>query len=192
MAAGRIAFWLGLVIGTVIAPAILGINLGLIIATLLVGFLVLSFALRGYIENFAAGLVLQARRPFRPDHLISVNEYHGEVREINNRIVVVYAWDGRRLYLPSKAVLDSVIVNHTVRGQRRTRLDVGVAYDSDLAEARRVLLEATSNIEGVLSNPPTRSARDEVRRFLDQLFGPFLPQASDHCRFRTPRSGGLR
>lgn len=68
--------------------------------------------------------------------------------------MVVDTWDGRRLYLPSKVVLDSVIVNHTVRGQRRTTLDVGVAYDSYLAEAQRVLLEATSSIEGVFPNPP--------------------------------------
>jgi small-conductance mechanosensitive channel len=68
--------------------------------------------------------------------------------------VVVDTWDGRRLFIPSKAVLDSVIINHTIRGQRRTTLDVGVAYDSDLAEAQRVLLEATSSVEGVFSNPP--------------------------------------
>jgi small-conductance mechanosensitive channel len=78
--AGRIAFWIGLIVGTVLSLTILGVNLGPLIATLVVVFLVLAFALRGYIENFAAGLVLQARRPFRPGHLVSVNEFHGEVR----------------------------------------------------------------------------------------------------------------
>lgn len=151
---GQIAFWIGLTLGTVLALTVLGVNLGPLIATLVVVFLVLAFALRGYVENLAAGLVLQARRPFRPGHLVSLNEYHGTVREINNRTVVVDSWDGRRLFIPSKAVLDSVIINHTIRGQRRTTLDVGVAYDSDLGEAQRVLLEATTSYEGVYSNPP--------------------------------------
>jgi small-conductance mechanosensitive channel len=50
-------------------------------------------------------------------------------------------------------VLDNPIVNYTAKGRRRTTLEIGVAYDADLDKARGVLLDALTNVDGVLDGP---------------------------------------
>jgi small-conductance mechanosensitive channel len=51
-------------------------------------------------------------------------------------------------------VIKSPIVNHTQRGRRRTTVQIGVAYGTDLDRATQVLVEAVSAVDGVLDSPP--------------------------------------
>ena len=72
---------------------------------------------------------------------------------MNSRTVIVDTPDGRRVHLPNRQVLDREIVNLTVRGRRRTTLEVGVEYDTDLGDARQVILGAITGLDEVLDDP---------------------------------------
>ena len=63
------------------------------------------------------------------------------------------SFDGERVVIPSSMVMNDVIVNHTATPTRRTVLQLGVGYGTDLRRAQEVVVAATSIVDGVLDEP---------------------------------------
>jgi small-conductance mechanosensitive channel len=158
---GRIASWAVMILGIIVALVILGFDMAPVVLVLLLiaGVLVLSG--KGILENFAAGMLLQIRGPFRIGDRIEAKGYVGTVREINARAVIIDTGDRRTVHVPNKEVLDDPIVNYTEHPERRSDLEVGVAYDTDLTQGRHLLVEATQSVDGVFEEPTPQAYIDE-------------------------------
>ncbi|MEA2000324.1 MAG: mechanosensitive ion channel family protein, partial [Actinomycetota bacterium] len=115
--------------------------------------IVLALGLRPLFENFAAGVTLQTRRPFEPGDQVSLVGTEGIVREVTTRTVLVETLAGEYVYVPNRAVLDNPIVNYTAGDTRRSILDVGLEYSTDLAHAATVIQRALSETPGVKDDP---------------------------------------
>ncbi|OWY60433.1 hypothetical protein B7486_69210, partial [cyanobacterium TDX16] len=139
--------------GLVYSLSALGVRIGPLLGALgIVGF-ALAFALQDIIENFVAGLLLQVRRPFLPGEQITTGDFEGRVEDVNARAVVLQTPDGERVVVPAGDVLAHPIVNLTRNGVRRTTLEIGVDYDTDLEHAREVMLEAAAATAEVRADP---------------------------------------
>jgi small-conductance mechanosensitive channel len=134
--------------------SVLGVRLGPLFGALGIGGLAVAFAAQSILANFLASIILQVRRPFRRGDQISTNDCEGVVEEVNFRTVRLRTYAGERVMVPCADVLSNPITNHTTLGRRRTTLDIGVGYDTDLEECRRVLLHAAHTAEGVHEKPP--------------------------------------
>jgi len=155
-AGSRIAFY-AIAFYTVGASlGILGFEVIPLVSMLGVATIVLALGLRPLIENFAAGITLQTRRPFEPGDQVSLLDNEGTVRDVNARTVVVETLDGEMVHIPNRTILDNAIVNFTAVESRRSTLDVGLAYDTDLERAEAVMREAVGDTPGVLSDPSVR------------------------------------
>lgn len=150
---GRSVGGLVVVIGFVYALQVLGVRLAPLLGALGIGGLALAFAAQSILENVFASMLLQSRRPFRLGDQIATNEIEGTVEDVNFRTVVLRTYQGEKVLVPCSLVLNAPITNFTVKGTRRTTLEVGVAYGTDLATAQRVLLEALTSVDGVRSQP---------------------------------------
>jgi small-conductance mechanosensitive channel len=150
---GRFVSSIAIVAGLIYALAALGIRLGALVGALGIGGLAIAFAAQSILANFLASVILQVRRPFRRGDQIATNDCEGTVEDVNFRTVVLRTYGGQRVMVPCADVLGKPIVNHTVAGRRRTTLDVGVAYDSDLDLTRQVLLDAVRRVDGVREQP---------------------------------------
>jgi small-conductance mechanosensitive channel len=151
---GRIAGWTVVLLGVVLALSILGVNMApvVLIALLIAAFVILSG--RSLIENWAAGLLLQARGPFRPGDRIDSVGYSGFVEETNARSVVMRTGDGQIVHIPNAEVLGNPLVNRTGHeGRRRSSLRFGVAYGTDIGVSARLLTDAAVSIEDVHHDP---------------------------------------
>lgn len=156
----RVAGWCVLIVGVILALAVLGVDMApVVLVLLLIGGLLLMSG-KGILENFAAGLILQTRGPFHVGDRIEARGYVGTVRAINARAVVVDTGDRRTVHVPNTEVLENPIVNYTEHPERRSDLEVGVAYDTDLTEARRLLVDAAKSVDGVHRDPPPRAYID--------------------------------
>ena len=149
----RFVAYLAVAAGVVFALGVLGVRLGPLVGALGIGGLAVAFAAQSILANFLASVILQLRRPFRGGDQITSDGCEGTVEEINFRTVILRTYDGQRVLVPCSSVLSNPIVNHTRFGRRRTSLDVGVAYDTDLEAARKVLHDALVDVEGVMSKP---------------------------------------
>ncbi|HEX2275055.1 MAG TPA: mechanosensitive ion channel domain-containing protein [Acidimicrobiales bacterium] len=134
--------------------ALLGLRVGPLFGALGIGGLAVAFAAQSILANFLAAIILQVRKPFRRGDQISTNDCEGTVEGINFRTVALRTYDGERVMVPCADVLSRPIVNHTTLGRRRTTLEVGVAFDTDLEKARKLLLDRVQHTDGVLERPP--------------------------------------
>ncbi len=147
--------------GIVYALLVLQVRLGPLLGAIGLGGLAVAFAAQSILSNVFASILLRTRRPFKRGDQVSLGEsesaIEGTVEEVNFRTVSLRTFDGERALVPCATVLDNTITNLTARGRRRTTLEVGVAYETDLAQAVEVLEPATQAVEGVLDTPPVRA-----------------------------------
>ena len=154
---GRMAAGIVFILGVVYTMSRLGVSIAPLLGALgLIG-LALAFAFQDILENFIAGILMSLRRPFNEGDQIKTGDIEGTVQDITLRSVTLRAYNGVRIYVPNAMVWKSPIFNHTELGSRRTTLTVGVAYDTDLDAAQRVLVETMASVDGVLSEPPPRA-----------------------------------
>ena len=150
---GRLIGYVIVSFGLVYALDSLNIRVAPVLGALgIVGF-ALAFALKDILENFVAGILLQLRRPFTAGDQILSFGHEGTVLSIDARTVTIRTPDGDTVLLPSAEVMKHAIVNHTRNGSRRTTIEVGVAYDTDLDHARTIASAAASSVDGVLDVP---------------------------------------
>jgi small-conductance mechanosensitive channel len=151
---GRITGWAIVFLGVVLALAILGVDMApVVLGVVLIGaFLLLSG--KSFIENWAAGILLQARAPYHPGDRIKTQGYIGTVELTNSRSVVLRQGDGQIIHIPNVEVLQNPLTNQTGdEGGRRCSLEFGVAVGTDLDAAERILVESAVTTPGVRSEP---------------------------------------
>lgn len=145
--------WALYILGTTMALNQIGFNLTAFLTGLgILGFTV-GFAIQDVSKNFIAGLLLLIEQPFDIGDGIEVAGYSGTVLDVDLRATELKAWDGRVILIPNSDVFTNSIVNYTKATHRRLELAIGVAYDTDLDNARQVALDAISGIDGVLPDP---------------------------------------
>jgi len=129
------------------------LRLGDLVATLGLSTVAIGFAFADIFKNFFAGILLLVNEPFRIGDQIVVGTFEGTVEQIDLRFTVLHTYRGERLLIPNAIVFTSAVQINTAYGKRRTDLEVGVVYGSDLAATRSALARAIASVEGVLSEP---------------------------------------
>jgi small-conductance mechanosensitive channel len=149
----KVAGWAVIVLAIVLALPFVGIDTGPVIIVFLLLAALAALSGRVLLENLGAGVILQGEATFEPGDQIVTNECVGTVVEVSSRSVKIEAIDGRRFVVPNLSVLGGPIVNLTARADRRSELLVGLKYGTDLDAAHDILLTATRDAAGVLSEP---------------------------------------
>ena len=153
----RLVGYLLFLIGLFYALTSLGVQVGPLIGAIGLGGLVLALALQKLVENFFSGLILQARRPFRVGDTVLLGDHLGVATDIDSRTTVLRGLDGSAVRVPNSEVAAGPIVNLTNEELRRSELEVGVAYDTNLQAATECLLEALDQVERVSADPPAQA-----------------------------------
>jgi small-conductance mechanosensitive channel len=152
---GRLAQWTTILIG-------LFISLSIVIPTLKAGDLIqllgisgvaIGFAFRDILQNFLAGILILLTEPFQLDDQIVFKDFEGTVENIQTRATTIRTYDGRRIVIPNSELFTNSITVNTAFENRRLEYDVGIGYGDDIDEARRLILEAIHETEGVLQEP---------------------------------------
>ena len=150
---GRMVGYLVFLVGFIYALESLGVQIGPVLGALGIAGIALAFALKDILENFVAGVLLQLQRPFTYGDQVAINDHEGTVHEIDTRLVTLVTPAGETVKIPSATVIKSDINNYTQQGGRRTSLPVGVAYGTDLRQAKEVLERAVASADGVRGKP---------------------------------------
>lgn len=151
---GRLASYVIVVFGFVYALGQVGVSVGPLLGALGVVGLALAFAFQDILENFIAGILMVLRRPFTVGDQITTNDYSGTVEDVTLRSMALRTYAGERVHVPNAMIWKNPIVNHTELGDRRTTLEVGVAYDTDLDHAATVMADAVAGVEGLAVDRP--------------------------------------
>lgn len=134
-----------------------GFGLSVILLSVVVG-----FALKDLIENFAAGVLIMATRPFQPGDWISVAGSEGQVSEVGWRGTFVEAFDGRRFIIPNSDIITNVVTNNSIGGRLRTTLNFSVGLRDDLTRVEELVHGVLKDTAGVANEPPPRVLIDSL------------------------------
>ncbi|MBE9190237.1 mechanosensitive ion channel family protein [Gloeocapsopsis crepidinum LEGE 06123] len=129
------------------------LRLGDIIGLLGLSSVAFGFAFQDIFKNFLAGVLLLLNEPFRLGDQIIVNGSEGTVEDITIRSTQIKTYQGERVLIPNAIVFTSSVQVLTAMPHRRTDLELGVDYNTDLASAIDLLLETVKQVKGVLPSP---------------------------------------
>jgi small conductance mechanosensitive channel len=136
----------------------LGANLNSAVAVLGAGALAIGFALQGSLANFAAGILLVIFRPFTIGHFVDAGGEKGTVEEITLFTTRIITPDNRAVIIPNAKLTADNVINYSVKGTRRVDMVVGIAYESDVARAKEIILDELAKDERVLADPAPKVA----------------------------------
>lgn len=146
--------YIGIVIAAMFAFSHLGVqleNLALVAGALSVG---IGFGLQSIVSNFVSGLILLAERPIRTGDWVVVDGEHGTVRKINVRSTEIQTFDRATMIVPNSNLISGVVKNWVLNDNTgRIVIPVGVDYDSDPDQVRKILLECVRTSSHVLAYP---------------------------------------
>ena len=104
-----------------------------IVALLGAAGLAIGLALQGTLSNFAAGIMLIVRRPFKQGDFIEVAGTMGTVKEISVFTTELSSLDNLQLIVPNGQIWGSTITNYSIYDKRRLDLRFCVAYETDVS-----------------------------------------------------------
>lgn len=122
------------------------------VATLGVGSLAVALAAQAVLGDLIAGFFVLLDQRYRiGDRIELVDErVIGDVMDIGLRTTRLLTMDHRVVIVPNSMIAGRLVINHAYPDPKlRVDLPIGVAYGSDIALVKRVLIEAMSNVEGV-------------------------------------------
>lgn len=118
----------------------------------------ISIALKDLLANMAAGMLLLWDKSIKTNDVISLDkDRFGVVRSMTVRYLVIEDRNDIRFLVPNSELITKTITNWTQKSRTiRLKLDVAVAYDSDIAKVRRIMKDVCLKVPRVLQDPPPR------------------------------------
>ena len=119
----------------------------------------IGFAAKDTLSNLFAGVFIIADGPYRiGDYIVLDDGVRGEVVQIGLRSTRVQTRDDVNITIPNSVIGMSKIVNQSggPDSSMRVRIPVGVSYDSDVDQVKRVLDEIAAQESRVAAQPAPR------------------------------------
>lgn len=151
-------------------------NLAIVVGALGVG---IGFGLQSIVNNFVSGLILLAERPIKVGDWVQTSGGEGIVKRINVRSTEIETFDRCSVIVPNSTLISESVSNWyhgDVLG--RTKVSIGVSYDSDPEQVEKILLDCARACDHVIPFPePTvlftnfgdNSLDFQVRAFIDDV-----------------------
>ncbi|WP_340619484.1 small-conductance mechanosensitive channel MscS [Xenorhabdus siamensis] len=117
----------------------LGVQTASVIAVIGAAGLAVGLALQGSLSNFAAGVLLVVFRPLRTGEYVIIGAVEGTVVQVQIFSTTLRTADDRIIVIPNGKIIADNIINTSREPNRRTQIMVGVAYDADIDEVKKVL-----------------------------------------------------
>ena len=131
-----------------------GINVTVILTASAALFVGLGLALQELFQDIIAGILIMIDKSLQVGDIVEVDEKVGKVFEIKLRTTRAITRDDKIVIIPNHKFISNTIYNYTQNHKTtREKVNVGVAYGSNVEFVTRLLQEAVLEQKGVLKNP---------------------------------------
>jgi MscS family membrane protein len=148
----RVLMFLLVAVAAVLIMQYFNVPVTSFVATLGVGSLAVALAAQAVLSDLIAGFFVLLDQRYRiGDRIELVDErVIGDVMDIGLRTTRILTMDHRVVIVPNSMIASRLVINHAFPDPKvRVDLPIGVAYGSDLATVKKVLIEAMQQVEGV-------------------------------------------
>lgn len=131
----------------------LGVQSSSLVAIIGAAGLAVGLALQGSLANFAGGVLILLFKPFKVGDFISAQGVDGTVKEISIFTTKISTFGNQIAIVPNGQLSNNNIINYNSQDTRRDRIAVGISYDSNIKQAKEILLQICSENENILKEP---------------------------------------
>ncbi len=142
-----------LLVAVIVALDAVGVKTTSLVAVLGAAGLAIGFAVKDYLSNFAAGVILMVFRPFKAGDFIDVAGTSGIVEQVNIFHTVLRSTSNQEIVIPNSHVYATNIVNYSARPTRRIDLVIGIGYSDDIVKAKTALAAVAATDERLHKDP---------------------------------------
>ena len=123
------------------AVAHMGVEVSSFIALLGSAGVAVGLALQGTLSNVAGGVLLLILKPFQVgDYIVLTGtDCEGEVAAMDIFYTKLKTIDNRVIVIPNGTLSNSNLINNTKQERRLINIEVGISYDADIKEVKRIL-----------------------------------------------------
>jgi small-conductance mechanosensitive channel len=150
-------------VAVILALDLMGINVMPFVAGAGVLGIAVGFAAKDTLSNLIAGILLIIDRPFEIGDRIEVwsapagSSSWGDVIDIGLRATKIRTTDNIIIVIPNNEIMKRDIVNYTlISSNIRVRINIGVSYDTNIKQAKEVILQMAAEVDWVLKEPEPR------------------------------------
>lgn len=143
-------------IATIICLDHFKIDIKALVVSLGVGSFALAFAAQETLANMIAGFVIMVDRPFRVGDRIKIaqNNQVGDVVKVGLRSTKILDFDNNIVTMPNSQIIKNEIINYSYPDvATRLKIDVGVAYGTDLDQAKALLVQLCRAFPQIMTDP---------------------------------------
>jgi potassium efflux system protein len=114
----------------------------------------LGFGSQNIVNNFVSGLLLMIERPVRVGDIIETEGIKGTVENIGMRSTLIKSADNTHFVVPNSFFIEKSVLNWTLSDDViRSKIVVGVGYNSPVRIVERLLYESISRSDKILQEP---------------------------------------
>ncbi len=126
-----------------------------VVTALGVGTLAIGLAAKDTLANMISGFTLMLDRPFRiGDRIQLAGGQVGDVAGIGLRSTRIRTLDNQLMIIPNSDLCNTLLINQDFPDVRaKGRINIGVAYGSDVDRVKELLVAAALEVEDVLRDP---------------------------------------
>lgn len=126
-----------------------------LVTALGIGSLAIGMAAKDTLAHMISGFTLMIDRPFRIGDRIQISSGQvGDVLDIGLRSTKIKTLDNQLLIIPNSDLCNTMVTNQAFPNSRvKGRINIGVAYGSDVEQVKALLVATALEVEGVLCEP---------------------------------------
>ncbi|WP_440953513.1 mechanosensitive ion channel family protein [Methanococcoides sp. FTZ1] len=146
---------IGLIGIGIILEGVWGVNVIPLFASAGIVGIAIAFAAKDAISQFFGGLSIYYDKPFKNGDRIEIGEGQiGIVEEVGIRSTRILDLYNNMIIIPNSIIANNKVINYTSpQSQMMVKITIGVAYGSDVAKVKRVLMDIARSIDLVLDHP---------------------------------------
>lgn len=137
------------------AAGVVGIEMTAFAALIAAAGLAIGMALQGTLGHFAAGVMVLIFKPYRVGDLVDLQGQLGHVDEIQVFNTVLTSPQNKKIIIPNGIATSGIMTNLSALGKVRVDLTVGMTYEDDFEEVKRVIQNALANVTCKTDDEPT-------------------------------------
>ncbi len=130
-----------------------------VVTALGIGSLAIGLAAKDTLAHMISGFTIMLDQPFRiGDRIQLVGGQIGDVSDIGLRSTKIKTLDNQLLIVPNSDLCNTMLTNQAYPNSRaKGRINIGVAYGSDVDLVKQLLVATAGEVENVLTDPPPES-----------------------------------
>ena len=131
----------------------LGFQTTSLLAALGAAGLAIGLALQGSLANLAGGVLIILLKPFRLGDWIEVQGVSGSVKDISLFYTKLNTFGNQLVISPNGQLSNDNIINYSAEKIRRDEIIIGISYESNMKEAKDILVNLLVEQEDILKEP---------------------------------------